>query len=75
LDNLLLISSYTRIDQVGLPLAYHKVGICPAQRNPNDLGLIPVFHFALCPAATLNAICQDHRFDLIFTFQPGISFR
>jgi hypothetical protein len=68
LGNLLLISFCTRIDQEGLPLAYHKVGICPSQRNPNDLGLIPGFHFALCGAATLSVICQDHRLDLIVNF-------
>ena len=36
----------------GLPLTYDKVGVCPAERNPNDLSLIPDFHFSLCPPAT-----------------------
>jgi hypothetical protein len=47
LDNLLFIFANTRIDQENLPLAYDKVGICPAQRSANDLGLIPDFHFTL----------------------------
>jgi hypothetical protein len=32
------------------------------------LGLIPDFHFSLCPASTLKAICQDQTFGLLFTF-------